>query len=258
MANLHEGHRQRMRLRYMMHGPDVFDDHELLEMLLSFSIPRRDTNELAHRLLERFGSLDGLLSASLNELQAVDGVGDSTACLLHLLRSTELRAMTRKLPQRKGKLLLSSPDCTMRYCSVLFRGERNEKMYALCLNAQQALICARVIALGSLSELTVYPRTVLDLAVETHAHSIILAHNHPSGDPLPSEADIATTESVRQALLQIGVELWDHIIVGDGYAFSISAGCVLRQVGKLIDTLTVADYCAGLHEAGRKRMEDYR
>lgn len=115
-------------------------------------------------------------------------------------------------------------------------------MYALCLNAQRALLCAVAVGSGSVSELTVYPRTIVELAILRHAHGIILAHNHPSGDPLPSQPDIETTEAIRAALQSVHVGLLDHIIVGDGYLYSFSAQAVLRLAGDRAEVLSTEDY----------------
>ena len=197
MASIHDGHRERLRQRYQDHGADSFTDHELLELLLTYAIPRRDTNETAHLLLKRFGSLSGVVTASPEQLQTVSGIGRAAAQYLHLQGTLQRRIALRRLTQRNGKLLLNTPNRTARYAELLLRQETNERMFVLCLSAQRTLLSARPVGSGSLSEMTIYPRTIVELAILQHAHSVILVHNHPSGDPTPSQADADTTESIR-------------------------------------------------------------
>ena len=207
MAGIHDGHRERLRQRFSEHGPDVFADHELLELLLTYAIPRRDTNETAHKLLQRFGSLAGVFAADAASLQTVDGIGPAAAQLLQLEAAIRRRIALSGVPHRNGKPLLNAPHRAARYAELLLSQETDERMYALCLNAQRALLCAVAVGSGSVSELTVYPRTIVELAILRHAHGIILAHNHPSGDPLPSQPDIETTEAIRAALDHDGVSV---------------------------------------------------
>jgi DNA repair protein RadC len=242
MAGIHDGHRERLRQRFSEHGPDVFADHELLELLLTYAIPRRDTNETAHKLLQRFGSLAGVFAADAASLQTVDGVGPAAAQLLQLEAAIRRRIALSGVPHRNGKPLLNAPHRAARYAELLLSQETDERMYALCLNAQRALLCAVAVGSGSVSELTVYPRTIVELAILRHAHGIILAHNHPSGDPLPSQPDIETTEAIRAALQSVHVGLLDHIIVGDGYLYSFSAQAVLRLAGDRAEVLSTEDY----------------
>ena len=242
MTGVHDGHRERLRQRYGALGPDAFADHELLELLLTYAIPRRDTNETAHLLLKRFGSLSGVLAAGLDELQSVSGSGPQAAQLIHLQAALERRAALRRLRTRNGRPLLNTPVRSARYAELLLRHEHSERLYALCLSTQLTLLCARPVGSGSLNELTVYPRTIVELALLQHAHCVVLAHNHPSGDPLPSQADAETTETVRAALQSVHIGLLDHIVVGDGYLYSFSAQSVLRLVGDGVETLTAEEY----------------
>ena len=260
MASIHDGHRERLRQRYLDHGADSFTDHELLELLLTYAIPRRDTNETAHLLLERFGSLSGVMAASPEQLQTVSGIGRAAAQFLHLQGTLQRRIALRRLTQRNGKLLLNTPNRTARYAELLLRQETNERMFVLCLSAQRTLLSARPVGSGSLSELTIYPRTIVELAILQHAHSVILVHNHPSGDPTPSQADADTTESIRTALESIHVPLLDHIIVGDGYLYSFAAQAVLHPVGESIEVLSTGDYALRRREqlAGTDALPRHR
>ena len=242
MENLHGGHRERLRRRYQEHGADAFSDHELLELLLSYAIPRRDTNETAHLLLRQFGSLAGVFAAPAEQLETVDGIGPQTAQYLNLIGSMHSRMALRRLMQRNGRILLNTPNRTARYAALLLQQERNETMYLLCLNAQRTLISAKRISSGSIAELTVYPRVIIEQALLQRAHSVILVHNHPSGDPTPSQADADTTEAMRTALASVQIALLDHIVVGDGYLYSFSAQAILHPIGESIEVLSVGDY----------------
>lgn len=260
MANLHDGHRERLRRRYQEHGADAFTDHELLELLLTYAIPRRDTNETAHLLLRQFGSLQGVFSAPAEQLQTVDGIGPQAAQFLTLINSMQARMALRQLMQRNGRILLNTPNRTARYAALLLRQERNETMYLLCLNAVRTLISAKPIGSGSIAELTVYPRVIVEQALLQRAHSVILVHNHPSGDPTPSQADADTTEAVRAALSSVHIALLDHMIVGDGYLYSFSAQAVLHPIGESIEVLSTGDYCIRRREQAPSLavvMEEY-
>lgn len=261
MASIHEGHRERLRLRYQEHGASAFTDHEMLELLLTYAIPRRDTNETAHLLLSRFSSLSEVFGAPIELLQSVAGVGPSAAQYLRLIGDLQGRIALRKLTQRNGRILLNTPSRTARYAELLLGHESNERMLVLCLNAQRALIGTIPVGSGSISELTVYPRTIVEQALLKRAHSVILVHNHPSGDPTPSQADMDTTEAVRAALSSVHIALLDHIVVGDDYVYSFSAESILHLIGDSIEVLTADSYSVRRREQAPTLavvMEEYR
>ena len=208
---LHDGHRQRCKRRYLAAGAEGMDDHQLLELLLFFAIPRQDTNETAHRLVRQFGSMQGVLRASADELMTVDGVGENAAVLLRLAGDMALRARCSAMPQT----VLNSTERTGVYFMELLAGEKKEMLYQVCLDAKGKLLTCRCISKGSVGASPVYVRQVVENALYAGASGIILAHNHPSGVALPSPEDYATTDRAKQALDTVGIPLTDHIIVAD-------------------------------------------
>ena len=215
---MHEGHRERLRKSYLAAGGDALHDHQLLELLLTYSIPRKDTNPLAHRLLKAYGSLEKVLSADPRELMGQEGVGESTAVLLSLVGTAAGRCL---IPKQEKTVSLANPAAAAEYCRGLFFGARYEEIYVISLDAKHNLIHADKVASGTLNETVIYPRLVLECALRHGAASIILSHNHPSGDPKPSGEDIGTTHKVYEALNTVGIALFDHIIVGRSSVFSM-------------------------------------
>ena len=220
---LHDGHRQRKKQRFLQHGLDSFADHEVLELLLFYAIPRRDTNETAHRLLEHFGTLKGVLTASVEELQKVEGVGESAAILLHLLQAVGYRA----LRTAGDDTILNSVDSAGAYFQKLLHGERREVLYQVCLDAKGKVLSHKRLSSGTVSMAPVNVREVVENALYTDASGVLLAHNHPSGIALPSEDDRQITMQIRQALGTMGIELVDHIIVADNDFVSMAASGML-------------------------------
>lgn len=220
---LHDGHRQRKKQRFLQYGLDSFADHEVLELLLFYAIPRRDTNETAHRLLEHFGTLKAVLMASVEELQKVEGVGESAAAFLHLLQAVGYRA----LRTAGDDTILNSVDSAGAYFQKLLRGERREVLYQVCLDAKGKVLSHKRLSSGTVSMAPVNVREVVENALYTDASGVLLAHNHPSGIALPSEDDRQITLQIRQALGTMGIELVDHIIVADNDFVSMAASGML-------------------------------
>ncbi len=212
MPNVHDGHRARKKEQFREHGLDAFADHEVLELLLYYAVPRQDTNPIAHRLLDRFGSLSDVLSAPPEELQTVSGVGEHAATLLSLLRPVVHRAY---LQSHNSDVNLSSTDRLGRYFCKLFFGARQETFYEVCLDAKGKLLRCYKVASGSVDAVNINIRLLVENALRSHASSVALAHNHPSGVALPSPDDNATTLMAYEALRTVDVELVDHIIVAD-------------------------------------------
>ena len=211
---LHEGHRQRMRQQFLSHGPQSMADHELLELALFYAIPRRDTNETAHRLLEQFGSLDRVLTAPEQELEQVEGVGQNAAVLLRLIGAMGDRA---RQPGREKKIV-ASVDQAGAYFLRLLDGQRTEQLYQLCVDGKGKVLSCRVLCL----------RQAVENALLSGASGVFLAHNHPSGVALPSRADVQATVQVRDALKRLDIRLIDHIIVADGDYVSMASSGLLR------------------------------
>ena len=258
--SIHNGHRERIREQYRTNGAQAFLDHQFLELLLTYSIPRRDTNELAHALLARFGSLEGIVTAEIGQLELVEGVGESTAVFLRMQGDLFRRLLLRRQEDARGIIRLHSPAVAARYAVSLLSLNTYESVLAVCLNAKKAVQSCETIQSGTLTEAQVYPRTIAELALLRRAHGILLLHNHPSGDPTPSTEDAETTQSVRAALQSIGVQLFDHIIVGGQYAYSFSIGAVIGVSGAEPEVFSPEDYQAHRSEqvrSLRRVMEPY-
>ena len=209
---VHEGHRERMRQRFLSAGLDAFADHEVLELLLCYALPRRDINGVAHALIERYGSLSAVLEAPVEDLQRVRGIGENAAVLLRLVPQLCRRA---RLADARDTAL-GSTEQTGRYLMELFAGESREVLYQLCLDQKKKLLACKRLSQGSANSTELNIRMLVENAILTSASAVILAHNHPSGIALPSRDDFATTEQAIAALNTIGVRLLDHIIVADG------------------------------------------
>ncbi len=222
---MHEGHRQRLRETYLTQGAAAFHDHQLLELLLSYSIPRADTNPIAHALLQRFGSLREVFQANVYELMQTPGVGEKSAILLSLTGTMLRRSEGSKVRTQK----LSTPVEAMNYCRGLFIGEKYEAMYILSLDKNFKLLFCDKISSGTLNETAVYPRVIVESALRHSANSVLLTHNHPSGDATPSVQDIDTTMLILKALEPIGIRLHDHIIIGKDGAFSMTRNALIEN-----------------------------
>lgn len=222
---IHDGHREKMRRRFQETGLEGFADHEALELLLYYAIPRRDTNELAHRLLTRYGSLSALLQAPIEDLRRVEGVGESAAVLLKLVP-----AFVYKAQRSAGQeTVLNSTEKAGRYLLSCFAGERNEVIYQLCLDRKGKLLARKRLSEGGSAAAELNIRRLVENALLTSASAVILSHNHPSGIALPSREDYATTQQAQDALRTIGVELLDHIIVAEDDYVSLADSGILQH-----------------------------
>ncbi len=215
---MHEGHRQRLRDRFRREGLENFAPHEVLELLLFYTRARGNVNPLAHKLLETFGSLRGVLEAPVEQLTAVDGVGEETASLLALtvplFRRYELCLCEEK---RKLKQYHEVED----YCRALLTGLRKERFYVISVSTQMRVLGQRMIAEGDLTEVMAYPRLVVETALNQNAYGVILCHNHPGGEAIPSLGDVDVTRELEALLAKLGIGLMDHIIVADGQTYSM-------------------------------------
>ena len=213
---VHDGHRQRMKKRFLDHGLDSFDDINALELLLFYALPRQDTNVTAHALLSRFGSLHAVLEAPLSELTAVEGMGENSAVLLRLIPAVSRRYMLDKTPDG---VPIDTPVAAGRYFLPWFMYETEEVVYALLLDARKRPICCREIGRGTVNAAEITARRLAELCLEKRASAVILSHNHLSGVVMPSAEDEKTTHRLRESLALVGVELVDHIVVA-GYKYS--------------------------------------
>jgi DNA repair protein RadC len=212
----HLGHRDRLRERALSGGLAALPDYELLELYLYRSIPRADTKPLAKALLARFGGLAGVLGASHAELCAVKGVGDQVAQDLKLLHEAAMRASRAALAKRT---VITAWSQLLAYVEVALAHESREQFRVLFLDKKNQLIADEVMNRGTIDHAPVYPREVMRRALELAAAAVILVHNHPSGDPTPSGADIEMTRQVVEAGKALRIAVHDHLIVGrDGVA----------------------------------------
>ena len=210
---IHDGHRQRLMAHFAREGLDNFNDVQVLELLLFYSIPRIDTNPLAHRLLDHFGSLSGVLEASVDELKCVDGLGERSAVFLHLITEVSRYYMINRAMHHK---VLNTVEACGEFLVPRFHGRSNETVFVLCLDAKCKVLACREISEGSVNYAGISPRRVAELALVSKAASVVLAHNHPSGIAVPSREDVQTTYRVAAALEAVEVTLADHLIVADG------------------------------------------
>ena len=224
----HDGHRQRLRERFMAEGLDNFTQEQVLELLLFYGIPRIDTNEIAHDLVSHFGSLSQVLDAPVKELMKVPGIGESAAVLLHLISETSRYYQINRMMHEK---VLNTMEKCAQYLIPHFVGRRNETVFLLCLDAKCKLLCCREISEGTVNAAGVSVRKVVEAALAVNATSVIMAHNHPSGVAVPSAEDVLTTQRIAEALRTVDIILADHIIVSDDDYVSIRQSKLYSPTG---------------------------
>ena len=211
------GHRERLRERFLRTGAKGLQDYELLELLLSYAIPRKDVKPQAKELLRRFGSLAGVLDAPLEEVQEVKGIGPRAAALLRLAKEMGEVYLGERM---RGVDVLSSPSRVVDFCLFRLKGEGEEKFMVIYLNVKNEVMDYEVIQEGTVDRSVVYPRRVAEKALRRRAASVIVVHNHPSGHPDPSPEDRGITRELVEALRPLEIRLLDHIIVGKRGYFS--------------------------------------
>jgi DNA repair protein RadC len=215
-----DGHRVRMRQRLLKSGPDSLADHEMLEMILFIALPRRDTKSIARELLTRFRTFGGVVGAPATELMSAEGLGEAGAAALKLVQAAALRMMRQEVGSQP---VLSTWDRLTDYLTVSMEHERTEVFRVLFLDGRNKLIADEVQGRGTINHAPAYPREVVRRCLELHATAVILAHNHPSGDPTPSREDVALTADIARAAAVMGITVHDHIIVGRGKWLSFRA-----------------------------------
>jgi DNA repair protein RadC len=218
------GHRDRLRRRFVQAGPEALADYEMLELVLFMAIPRRDVKPLAKQLLLKFENLAGVLNASLSELQSVDGVSENIAVALKTVQATAHRMLKQEVLK---KPILNSWSRLLDYVSATMAHERKEHFRLLFLNKKNELIADEIQNSGTVDHTPAYPREIMKRALELGATALILVHNHPSGDPTPSQADIDMTQTIKAAGAPFGIIIHDHLIVSkNGTASFRSAGLI--------------------------------
>ncbi len=218
--SIHAGHRDRLRQRFVNEGLTHFSDHQILELLLFYAIPRTDTNRTAHSLIAKFGSLSAVLDADVSQLCLVEGIGKNAAIFLHslpaVLRRYHSDGISRKTP------VLNHVDAVNDYLKPLMVGRTEEVFYLVCLDNQLRIKHSEQISVGTVNAAFVHPRKVVEVALAHRASAVVLAHNHPSGSLTPSASDKALTRQLETALNAIDIKVIDHIIVADDDCFSFA------------------------------------
>ncbi len=204
-------HRKRLRDRFLTGGSEAMPDYELLELVLFRAIPRQDVKPIAHRLLSTFGDFAGVISAPAARLAEVEGVGEAVICELKVVEAAAHRLARSRVI---GRHVLSSWDALIDYCQTAMAHRETEQFRVLYLDRKNVLIADETQARGTVDHVPVYPREVVKRALELNASALILVHNHPSGDPTPSETDVQMTFRIRDAAEALGIVLHDHIVVG--------------------------------------------
>jgi DNA repair protein RadC len=213
----YHGHRQRIRERFLRQGLEGFQDYEALELLLLFVARQRDMKPVAKALVERFGSFKNVLDASAEELRTVEGVGPAAVTLVHFVK----QAAARYLQQTsRARFAPDSAEALHEYCIVSMGAEPNERFRVICLDSHFGILEERDVAEGTVDQATVYPRKVMEIALEAKATTLVLVHNHPDGNVTPSDFDKTLTRGLALAAKTMGMSVYDHIIVSRDAHFS--------------------------------------
>lgn len=220
-GNEHTGHRQRLKNRYLKEGLDSFEMHEVLELLLCYSIPRRDCNPIAHHLLDEFKSISNVLDTDVERLSRVDGIGENSAVLLSLIPKLAKIYLQEKWSM-DNKKTLGSFETIGRFAIGMFIGKKNEEFGIICLDSHRNVHYSGIVQKGSINETPAYPRLVVDAALRANAQTVVLCHNHPNGSVLPSDADIDATRAIVNALDAIAIDVLDHVIVSGDRFYSMA------------------------------------
>jgi DNA repair protein RadC len=202
-----------LRQRYKNEGLDNFQPHEVLELLLMYAIPRKDTNGIGHALIEKFGSLANVFEASHEELCKVDGIGDTAAGILKLMIDVNRRYLLSKFG---NSVVLDSTEKLAKYCRTLEFGRPRETLYMICFNIKKKVTATFLLEEGTLDNAAFHVSKIIEKAMGAKAYSVAVVHNHPGGAPTPSDKDIRATFMLISALKTVEIKFEDHIIIGDG------------------------------------------
>ena len=217
--NIHSGHRKRVKANVIKNGFSQLEEHKLLELMLFYSIPREDTNELAHKLINHFGSFEDVFKANVDQLKRVDGVGENTAVMIAAMGETFSRISKAKPPKKRT---YKNTEDLKELAVSLLQGEKNEKVYLICFDAKKFLKRYTVISEGDEVSSEINMKEVIKNLVDSDSSIAVLAHNHPISSAEPSAFDVDSTRMVCVTLRKIGYALADHIIVGEnGTAYSM-------------------------------------
>jgi DNA repair protein RadC len=225
-----EGHRERLRQRFLTAGLEGFLDYEVIELLLTLGTPRRDCKDAAKAVLDRFKTLQGALEAAPADLQEIRGIGPKNAFGLRLVKAVSERYLAKKVI---GREVVGNSQDLFRYLTGVLRDRVRECFLAVYLDAKNRVIAMETLSEGTLTASNVYPREVIRAALQHHAAALIFAHNHPSGEPRPSEEDLAVTRQLVFAARVMGLVVHEHLIIGDNRYFSFAdQGYIARMNGE--------------------------
>lgn len=217
--SIHTGHRQRLKDRFLKEGLDNFEELYVLELLLYYAIPQKDTNPIAHALLDHFGSLTAVFQATPGELQKVPGIGANAALFLNLIPQVGRYYQIKR--SEPGDILTTIQQCG-EYLVPYFYGREHETVFLLCLDAKCKVLCCKLVGEGSVNSASIPIRRVVEIALNANATTVVLAHNHPSGLALPSADDVQTTLQLARAMDAVEITLADHIVVADNDFVSLA------------------------------------
>lgn len=224
-TSIHKEHRKRMKDIFLKNGFNAFSDVQKLEFILYFSIPRKDTNPIAHHLLDTFGSFDKVLEAPIEKLQNVPGVGEHSAIMI----SSYLKLIDC-YGKSKCETSISGTSTAKAYCKNLYRGKKIEEFYMLCLTNANRIISCNLINQGTASEVPVDIRKLTNIIVSNNCERVLITHNHPHGSARPSDEDISFTSKIVSSCILNNIEVVDHIIVSGETAFSFEEARILREL----------------------------
>lgn len=220
------GHRERLRKKFLTSGMDSFLPHEILELLLTYSIPRKDTKPIAWALLKKFGSLGEVLDAKEEDLLQIKGIGPASIILLKMMRGIMRNYSLEKIKRRKE---ISTPENLVDFCRASLQGKQEEAFEVIFLTVRNTVISVERICQGTLDRTLISPRKILEKAFSHNAAGLIFIHNHPSGEPKPSSEDFQLTETLSRIASPLGIMVLDHIIVGRGKFFSMKANSLISN-----------------------------
>ena len=213
------GHRQRLKTRFLSDGGKAMPDYELLELLLTFAIPRRDVKPLAKTLISRFNNFAGVINADLQDLMAVSGVKENTAIMLKMIAQGAKRMAWQQL-KAADEAVIADYDAMIDYCRTAMAYNEVEEFRVIFLNSKFRVIAEETQQRGTINTVAIHPREVIKSALDNGAAAMIMVHNHPTGIVTPSQADISVTKTIRDAAKNCGIELFDHIIISKNDYFS--------------------------------------
>lgn len=218
---MHGGHRKRLRERFQREGLDHFAPHEVIELLLTYALPQRDVNPLAHALLHEFGSVSAVLEADTEDLQRISGISENSSTFLSLIPQLTRYYALDKWAERP---LIRNAKAAGEYCRALFAGRNHEAFYLLCLDSQLHLLYPALIMEGTINETPMYPRLAVAAAIRHRASNVVVTHNHPGGSPRASMGDIECTRRLTQAMRSVDILVNDHVIVAGSEVLCLSKG----------------------------------